>query len=76
MKDVQAYASDDHEPGEGVCRAIADTLKDELCERFREYWDIDDTADTACFRRLISFITPMDRASRNCGERPGTDTGK
>lgn len=51
---VQEYADDDQEPGEDVRRAIADALEDELRERFKDYWTVDGTADTACLRRLIT----------------------
>lgn len=47
---MQEYADDDQEPGEGVRRAIADSLSDELRDRFKDYWMVDSTADTACFR--------------------------
>lgn len=47
---VQEYADDDQEPGEGVSRALADALSDELRERFEAYWKVESTADTACLR--------------------------
>ncbi len=54
VEDVQEYADVDHEPGENVRRAIADALSDELRERFTNAWTVNSTADTACFRRLIT----------------------
>lgn len=51
---VREYASDDHEPGEGVRRAIADALSDELRERFKAAWKVDERAEKPCFRRLIT----------------------
>ncbi|UPM44853.1 hypothetical protein [Halocatena salina] len=51
---VQEYADDDQEPGEGVRRAIADALEDELRERFKNAWKVDEQAEKPCFRRLIT----------------------
>ncbi len=51
---VQEHADDDQEPGEGVRRALADALSHNLRERFNDYWKVDETADTACLRRLIT----------------------
>jgi len=55
LQAVRDYASDDHEPGEGIYRALADALEDDLCERFRSYWGVDAEADgPACIRRVIT----------------------
>jgi hypothetical protein len=47
---VQEYVDADQEPGEAVTRAIADALADELRERFTAHWEVETTAETACFR--------------------------
>lgn len=54
VESVQEYAQSDQEPGEGVRRAIADALEDYLQTRFKNAWKVENTADTACFRRLIT----------------------
>lgn len=51
---AQEYTNDDQESGVGVRRAIADALENHLRERFKNAWKIDSTADTACFRCLIT----------------------
>lgn len=76
VEDVQEYADADHEPGEGVRRAIADALSDELRERFKEYWKVDEQAETPCLRRLITGADECtcdrswrDRQRERLGER-------
>ncbi len=54
VETVREYADGDQEPGEGVRRAIADALSDELRERFKAAWKVDRTVDTVCVRRLIT----------------------
>jgi hypothetical protein len=54
VETIRAYADDEQEPGETVWRAIADALADELRERFKTYWAVETTAETACLRRLIT----------------------
>ncbi|NGM71362.1 hypothetical protein G6M89_20580 [Natronolimnobius sp. AArcel1] len=55
LREVREYADADHEPGEGVCRAIADALEADLKKRFRAYWSVEEPADgPACIRRVIT----------------------
>ena len=52
VETIQAFA---HEHGETeATRALADGLEDALQKRFRDYWGVDERANTACFRRLIT----------------------
>lgn len=51
---VDEYADGDHEPGEDVYRAVADALADHLRDRFRRAWGVDEQAETACLRRVIT----------------------
>lgn len=51
---VQEYAREDHDPGEDVYRALADALQEHLRDRFKSYWSVDERADTACIRRVIT----------------------
>lgn len=52
--EIQAYADADTEPGEDVLRAVADALADELRDRFKQYWGVDEPAATPCLRRVIT----------------------
>ncbi len=54
VESIQEYIDDDQEPGEGARRAIADALEDHLRERFKNAWNVDERAETPCFRRLIT----------------------
>ncbi|GGN26959.1 hypothetical protein [Halarchaeum nitratireducens] len=51
---VAEYAAGEHEPGEDVYRAVADALAEELRERFRQGWGLDEEAETPCLRRVIT----------------------
>ncbi|WP_330633637.1 hypothetical protein [Halocatena halophila] len=54
VETVREFAARDQEPGENVRRAIAEGLEDHLRERFKNAWKVDERADTACFRRLVT----------------------
>lgn len=64
VEEIQEYAEANQEPGEGVRRAIADALEDDLHGRFKGAWNADDTADTACFRRLITGFYSVETPTR------------
>ncbi len=54
VADIQEYADADQEPGENVRRAIAEALEDELRQRFKDYWEVDERAERPCLRRPIT----------------------
>lgn len=55
VKTIQEYATTDHDaPREDVLTAVADALEDHLRNQFKQKYEVDETADTACIGRLIA----------------------
>lgn len=51
---IKEYAEADHEPGEDILTVIADGLADYLEDAFRDGWNADRKADTACIAPMVS----------------------